>query len=152
MEEFDEFGPGAIPKDALTAPGGFCAPAPVTGSAYMLGYPDARDVMEQAAEYLTMFDGQTLALAEGSATFRAGHLPRMLRFCVERMDAEAEATAAKRHEEWESRQRHLNRLRVPAFVAYRVLSALGRVTDKVGTVAWRLNRAYNFTDDDGDDF
>jgi hypothetical protein len=145
MEEFDEFGPGATPKDALTAPGGFCAPAPVTGSAYMLGYPDPRDVMEEAANYLAMFDGQTVALAEGSAIFRAGSLPRMLQVCVEQMNAEAEAADGKRLREWEAHQRRLNRLRVPASVAYRVLSALGR---PVGTAAYRLNRAYGFTDRD----
>jgi len=152
MEEFDEFGPGAIPKDALTAPGGFCAPAPVTGSAYMLGYPDARDVMEQAAEYLTMFDGQTLALAEGSATFRAGHLPRMLRFCIERMDAEAEEASAQRQRDREAHQRRLDRLRIPAAFAFSLCSILARVGRWPARVASRLDRAYGFDDDDGDDY
>jgi hypothetical protein len=148
MEEFDEFGPGATPKDALTAPGGFCAP--VTGSPYMLGYPDAADVMREAARYLAMFDGQTLTLAEGPAAFRAGNLPRVLAFCADRLDAEAELADAQRVRDREAHQRHLERYRRPAAVAFFVLRSLGRLGNPVHSAAYRLNRAYGFTD--GDDY
>jgi hypothetical protein len=138
MEEFDEFGPGVLSVDS---------PAPVTGGAFM-GYPDPAEVMRDAARHLTLIDGQVVTLPDGSAVFRAGHLPGFLQFCADRLDAERQVAADHRRQEREARQRRLDRVRIPAALAFSLCNILGRVGDWPARAAYRLDRAYGFTDND----